>query len=144
MNRPGIILFLACMLLPLPAFCEEEKEEPIRYEDIKLSVDNFNQAALCGMCHIDIHLLWSQSMHSKAFVDPAFQLTFMNDRIQKEERISKHCIQCHAPTLHYNPKLELESSLVEEGVTCDFCHSIHEVDVAHSPVSTLYIIPIPE
>jgi hypothetical protein len=135
MKRFKVILLLTCVLFPVSGFGGEEgeeREESIRYEDITLDVDNFNLAARCGMCHIDIHLLWSQSMHSQAFVDPAFQLTYMDERIQGDERVSRHCIQCHAPTFHYNPELEFDSALVEEGVTCDFCHSVHEVDVENT------------
>jgi hypothetical protein len=34
--------------------------------------------------------------------------------------------------VHYNQELDLDSPVAEEGVTCDFCHTIHEVDIKNT------------
>jgi len=104
--------------------------EPKSSEDlakIRLEEKNFNPASKCGECHVDIYAMWRQSFHSQAMTDATFLGAFQDPRVWERERARAHCIQCHAPTLHYDPKLDLSSDVVQEGVTCDFCHSVQKM-----------------
>jgi hypothetical protein len=48
----------------------------------------------------------------------------------QEERIRELCYACHAPFARHEGPLDLTSSPHEEGVSCDYCHSIREVEVS--------------
>ncbi|GAB4256023.1 MAG: multiheme c-type cytochrome [Deferrisomatales bacterium] len=121
------IALVLCLSFPVAGLSLEHEQE-VDYSKLRIDTDGFNAAQRCGECHIDIYALWSNSMHAKAWEDPAFFATYIDERIQGDERIRSYCIQCHAPTLHYNPALSTDSPVVKEGVTCDFCHSVQEVD----------------
>lgn len=122
---PVTILLLS--LLPLSSFGQEGNRSGTELAKIKLDEKTFNSARRCGECHVDIYKMWQKSLHSKAMKDPAFLAVFKDKRVQASERTRGHCLQCHAPTFHYNPGLGLQSDVAQEGVTCDFCHSIQEM-----------------
>jgi len=126
-----VIALLTCWSMPCDGAGAEQQPET-DYSKVTLDFDNFNPASRCGECHIDIYALWSKSIHARALVDPVFLATFMEDRIQNDDRFKKRCLQCHAPTLHYNPELSLNSGIAVEGVTCDFCHSIQDLDLQNT------------
>ncbi len=128
----GVLLVALLAAVPGAGVGAGAQEAGVDYATLSLDADNFNPASRCGECHIDIYALWQQSMHANALSDPAFQATFMDERIQGDERTKNYCIQCHAPAMHYNPALKLTSSLAAEGVTCDFCHSVQGVDLSNT------------
>ena len=66
---------------------------------------------VCGACHEEIHTLWQNTRHARAFSSPIFQ--------QNWEQIGSqfNCLQCH--TTGYDPAL---STYEFEGVTCESCH----------------------
>jgi hypothetical protein len=132
MKRCGwfLMLFLLAGLSHASRTSGEEKKNAVDYSAITLDSKTFNPAARCGECHIDIHAFWTTSMHARAFTDPAFQATFQDPRIQRDEAIKRRCLQCHAPAAYYDRKLGLKSGGAgREGVTCDFCHSVQAVDL---------------
>lgn len=133
--RTALLIGLVAAMPVASGAAEDKRATPaaeVDYAKLKLEANTFNVAASCGACHIDIYALWQQSMHAKALVDPVFQATFQDARIQRDERVKALCLQCHAPTLHYDPALSPKSSVVAEGVTCDFCHSIQDVDLSNT------------
>ncbi|MCO4745838.1 MAG: hypothetical protein KC912_13675 [Proteobacteria bacterium] len=91
-------------------------------------------AETCGACHTEIYAEWSQSTHSKAWVDP---------QLQAEMAKSGNrwlCVHCHTPLLVQQqtwaiglveddveaPQLvtnaSFDAELREEGITCAACH----------------------
>jgi hypothetical protein len=128
MRYLGLVAVLALLLPPLPPASAADQEAEIDYSKLRIDTDGFNPARRCGECHIDIYNYWQESMHARAMTDPAFLATFRTERIQADPELREQCLSCHAPTRHYDPRLDLDAEVVQEGVTCDFCHSIQGFD----------------
>jgi hypothetical protein len=88
----------------------------------------YQSAAVCAVCHVEIHRTWQGSQHASAFTDPAFRLPY--DRLRLENpRKTFACEQCHNPMRFLLPTGDPRAVLFSrEGVTCDFCHSVSSVD----------------
>ena len=88
----------------------------------------YQPAAVCGVCHVEIHRTWQGSQHAGAFTDPAFQLPY--DRLRRENpRKTFTCEHCHNPMRFLlSPDDRRAVLFSREGVTCDFCHSVSAVD----------------
>jgi len=88
----------------------------------------FQPATVCAQCHEAIYASWKSSQHSSAFTDPAFQLPY--DRIRRENpRRTLPCENCHNPLrFQLSPDDPRVSIFAQEGVTCDFCHSVESAD----------------
>ena len=64
---------------------------------------------VCADCHEQIYEEWSQSMHSKSFIDPRViqtWRTFIKQGLEKEAGMTKmdmknNCMWCHAPYIKY-------------------------------------------
>ncbi len=126
MKASTLVLIATVLLTPLGGLASDLKSS----EDlakIRLEEKGFNSASTCGECHVDIYAMWLQSFHSKAMADATFLGAFQDPRVKDNERARAHCVQCHAPTLHYDTNLDPSSGLVKEGVTCDFCHSVQNM-----------------
>ena len=87
----------------------------------------FRSATVCAQCHAEIYASWKSSYHASAFTDPSFQLSY--DRIRRSNpRRTLPCEQCHNPLrFHLPPDDPRVSLFAQEGVTCDFCHSVEAV-----------------
>jgi len=88
----------------------------------------YQPAAVCGVCHVEIHRTWQGSQHAGAFTDPAFRLPY--DRLRRENpRKTFTCEHCHNPMRFLlSPDDRRAALFSREGVTCDFCHSVSSVD----------------
>ncbi len=128
MRYLGLVAVLALLIPQLPSSEAAAQEAEIDYSKLRIDTDGFNPARRCGECHIDIYTHWRESMHAKAMTDPAFLATFRSERIQTNPALRAECLSCHAPTLHYDPRLALDAEVVQEGVGCDFCHSVQGLD----------------
>ena len=82
---------------------------------------------VCGACHEEIHALWQNTRHARAFSSPIFQ--------QNWEQIGSqfNCLQCH--TTGYDPA---SSTYEFEGVTCESCHGPFQTG---HPKQTMPITP---
>ena len=130
MRRWTLFLVIgAISLFPLTSSSAENADSTARAK-IKLDETTFNPAGRCGECHIDIYAMWRESLHSQAMTDPTFLEAFNDPRIQESDKNRAHCLQCHAPSLQYDKQLTLDSPVAQEGVTCDFCHSVQEMNPA--------------
>lgn len=82
------------------------------------------EAARCGECHVDIYSVWKNSLHARAASVPAFLEAF-DDAVKREGDTARQlCLRCHAPASVVTGDLVLSSPLNQEGVSCDFCHSL--------------------
>ncbi|RMG59119.1 MAG: hypothetical protein D6713_06215 [Deltaproteobacteria bacterium] len=80
----------------------------------------------CRPCHLEIYLQWSSSRHASSFTEPFFRQTFLElaRRGGGEEKV---CLACHSPAYTVSPEENLP--LKDEGVTCDFCHTLNRITV---------------
>jgi hypothetical protein len=90
----------------------------------------FVSSQICGACHQHIYRAWSeQSIHAKAVTDPVFQAGYREAIRAYGENVREKCNVCHAPTTLITGDNALTTQLSQEGVTCDFCHSVKEVQL---------------
>jgi hypothetical protein len=87
----------------------------------------FQSATVCSQCHQEIYRTWRASQHASAFTDPVFQLAY--DRIRRENpRFTFPCEQCHNPIKFFLAPGDPRAAIfAQEGVTCDFCHSVESM-----------------
>jgi hypothetical protein len=92
---------------------------------------SFASAKTCATCHATIHTYWSESAHAQAATRPAYLqgLAAVVDGAADKEATRKACLWCHAPTALVTGDYALERPLTREGVTCDFCHAVADVDL---------------
>ncbi len=81
--------------------------------------EEIQPASYCGSCHKAIYEEWSKSLHAYALIDPIFQMFY--HRLDEEGK--NFCTNCHSPLSHITVEPSLKPKLVQEGVTCDFCHT---------------------
>ncbi len=92
-----------------------------------LAQEKLESSETCKPCHLQIYYQWAKSRHASSFTEPFFRMTF--EEISKENpENAKKCITCHSPTTLL-PEAGGEK-LANEGVTCDFCHTVKEVDTS--------------
>ena len=92
----------------------------------------YSSAEECAKCHPSIYKYWSESSHAKAVQSELFPQS-----LQRALAISpdakgtkKECLACHAPTTQVTGDLELSQTVSRQGVTCDFCHTVKDVDLS--------------
>ena len=87
----------------------------------------YRSATACAPCHPEIYRTWKSSKHATSFTDPAFQLPY--DRIRRSNPgKTLVCERCHNPgRFLLPPNAPLAAIFAQEGVTCDFCHSVESV-----------------
>ncbi len=91
----------------------------------------YASAAECSKCHQAIHRYWSGSPHARAASNPIFLETLRMSVEAAGDRaaVRRECVWCHAPTTLVTGDFELQQPVSREGITCDFCHTVSEVDM---------------
>lgn len=99
-----------------------------------LALSEFTSAEQCGACHVEIYQQWRLSAHGRAATDPIFwQMLPQAAREMGGETSAGFCLTCHSPIGSVTKEIPLTTPLsfplklapiAEEGVTCDFCHTI--------------------
>ncbi len=99
------------------------------------SLDEFTPAERCGYCHPDQHGHWVGSMHGNAFRDPLFQAVW-KEASREEPATARACAGCHTPIGSATEQVWIREDgeivihpFAEEGVSCDFCHSVERLVV---------------
>lgn len=92
----------------------------------------YESAQLCAACHDTIHLYWSQSVHATSASNPTFLASFETalEGASDAAEVRRDCLWCHAPVALVNDDYALEQPITREGVTCDFCHTVADVDMS--------------
>ena len=102
-------------------------------ETKKLSEADFVSAKGCGKCHQQIYSQWSQSMHSQSATDPLYRAVIDEMIRQTGGQRRDFCLSCHFPVASSTGRIrqipapldwQSFSGIENEGVTCDFCHTI--------------------
>jgi ribosomal protein S14/ribosomal protein L40E len=88
-------------------------------------------AVLCRECHQNIYAQWEKSMHAHATNDPIFEASYAQAYVKTGGAAKKICLRCHAPTTMHTGDYEQKLDITHEGVTCDFCHSVIDVNLSN-------------
>jgi hypothetical protein len=81
-------------------------------------------AADCERCHQEVYREWRDSLHSRAWENPAFQAASAGRR-------ASECASCHTPApVAPASAVVVRSAHPEEGVTCITCHLSTDPDAA--------------
>ncbi len=90
---------------------------------------SYEPSTACGSCHADIHGMWVNGMHAQAYDDPIFQASFLQAFFETEGEATAYCLRCHDPTSRIPEDLDVKRDIIGAGVTCDFCHTVHDIDL---------------
>jgi hypothetical protein len=86
----------------------------------------------CARCHRTIHTYWSESEHSRSATNPSYRAALdsaMEGALDKSA-VQRNCVWCHAPTALVTGDYSLQRPITREGVSCDFCHTVADVDLS--------------
>jgi len=91
----------------------------------------YTSARNCATCHKTIHLYWSESQHSRSASKPSYleALRAAVEGASDKEAVRRGCAWCHAPTALVTGDYDLHRPITKEGVSCDFCHTVADVDL---------------
>jgi len=90
---------------------------------------SFTSSKTCRECHEEIYDHWKNAMHSMSLEDPIFKASFMQSYYNTAGEAKYNCLRCHAPMTLVNNDYDLKEEVTNEGVSCDFCHSIKKVNL---------------
>ena len=92
----------------------------------------YTSAKTCAGCHRLIHQYWSESAHAQAATKPSYLegLEAVVAAAPDKQAARVDCLWCHAPTVLVTGDYELKQPVTREGVSCDFCHTVADVDLA--------------
>ncbi len=97
---------------------------PARGSPPALNPKGYTSSEVCAECHEDIHKTWKNSLHAMSLSDPIFDAAYWEAIKLSKGGARPLCLGCHAPTTRITKDYDLRSPITEEGVTCDFCHTI--------------------
>jgi hypothetical protein len=92
----------------------------------------YTSARECARCHQTIHAYWSESEHSRSATKPSY-LAALDEAVQgarEKSAVQRNCVWCHAPTALATGDYTLQARITREGVSCDFCHTVANVDLS--------------
>jgi Cytochrome c554 and c-prime len=102
------------------------------------TLDIPSSAEACGRCHRAIHEAWKTSAHSRAMESRLFQDSLELAESDYGADARKVCLGCHSPLAARTGDFRLRRKVSWEGITCDYCHSIHEISFSgKNPGATL-------
>ena len=85
---------------------------------------------ICGGCHVSNFEEWEGSMHAASNSDPFYQLTFSMASKATDGEVDTFCPRCHSPISYVtgtDSKIAMNRDIgnaSENGVLCDFCHTV--------------------
>jgi len=126
-----MIVFVLWWMALSPVRAETPVEPSYNPELYGISKYQYTSAQVCKKCHSHIYRIWSQSMHAKGIEDPVFKADYLSAILEEGEKTKSYCLSCHVPTVKKTNDYDITGEISKEGVTCDFCHSISSVDLAH-------------
>jgi predicted CXXCH cytochrome family protein len=88
-----------------------------------------NSAEICGKCHRAIHDAWKSSSHAQAMESRLFQDALDLAESDFGAAGRKTCLGCHSPLTAQTNDPALQKKLSWEGVTCEYCHSMRQVNM---------------
>lgn len=91
--------------------------------------DKYTSSAVCGRCHVQIYDRWKESLHARAYDNPIFDVAYTLAYRKTAGKAKEICLPCHAPTTIFTGDFDHELPITREGVTCDFCHTVKDVNL---------------
>jgi hypothetical protein len=88
-----------------------------------------NRSAVCAECHRQIYAMWRRSMHAASWTDPIFALSYSRAYLETGGKAEEICVPCHAPGATVAKDADRRAELLDDGISCDFCHSVVSVDL---------------
>jgi Cytochrome c554 and c-prime len=128
MRRSTTLRVLAPFLLIVPVL----SSSPAGAAQAKGSAAGlYSPARLCSSCHQAIHKAWADSAHARSASSPLFQETLRAAAAGSRDAatVRRDCVWCHAPTTILTGDVDLKDPISNEGITCDFCHTVADVDM---------------
>jgi len=114
-----VLPFLLFLLLVGPGVAQAGVEFP------------YEKSEACATCHKDIYTMWNRAMHANAYTDPIFMSSFFQAFFKTKGEATQFCLSCHDPTSAIGQDFDVQRDIKGQGVTCDFCHTIREVNLNH-------------
>jgi hypothetical protein len=78
---------------------------------------------------------WQSSSMALAWKNPVFQAFLEDAKKDLGPEVQTDCVACHAPLGFVTGDLKMEDPKSQEGVTCNFCHNVSDVEVSPRPAS---------
>jgi len=72
---------------------------------------------------------------AQSWKNPVFQAFLTDAKAKLGDSTLAACISCHAPAAAVTADYKFESTVSQEGVTCNFCHNVSSVDPSPKPAS---------
>ena len=121
-------LIVVFLLSAMAAFADDPRVGKYKYDD-------WDSPDYCGTsCHIDFYRQWQQAMMSQSYTHHWDEIEYFKlavphaDRDPKVAEVKAGCNGCHTPMSYLAndvpPPLPEENSRANEGVHCDFCHTV--------------------
>lgn len=126
MSRKSIFVLLALvfpMILLRGAVASGERP-------LKIEAQGYTSSVVCGKCHLDIYNKWKEGLHARSLDDPIFYTSYIEAYTRTAGKAKYVCLKCHAPTTNLTKDFDMALDITKEGVTCDFCHTIKNVDLS--------------
>lgn len=141
-------MFTATAMLGLAGCMGDEAFRPAQHDPEA----SFGQPRDCQTCHPVHFREWQGSIMHYGAMSPVFNALELTLEQLSEGAFAadsdnpNFCVGCHSPTAAYNEELppfsanlsvparDHLSELSREGLSCDFCHSVSEPDLDHSPL----------
>lgn len=123
-NQTKFRLLLGCslaLIFGLATFVSVAASPPQQEDNPPLAEMDFT----CQQCHPSLYSAWQNSAHGQALVDPIFQQEWTKQGEPRE------CLLCH--TTGYDPET---NTWIEDGITCQACHSPIEENHPTNPMPT--------
>ena len=132
-HRPGRALVVPILLAALPCGALAAPAKPAATKT-PAAAGPYASARECATCHQAIHKQWAGSQHGTSASDPAFveSLKRAVESATDKEAVRQGCVWCHAPTTLVTGDFTLKEPVSREGITCDFCHTVEDVDLEHA------------
>ncbi len=141
MRRPRVItsLVLMLMLLVLYPLADAGGGRAVSADEEAggtfgtRSYDDYERPQACRSCHVDIYEQWSQSAMATAFTHHWDEIEYFDlarkhvEQDPAQESVVNGCNGCHAPIAWVSGEGDPPrpgGSRADEGVSCDFCHTI--------------------
>jgi hypothetical protein len=99
-----------------------------------LDVKDFDDAQVCGTCHVEIYKQWRTSMMSQAWDEPVYRALLKMASEATDGKVDNFCTGCHSPIGLTTGQItsQVNRSSIEDsardnpmpGVDCESCHNI--------------------
>jgi hypothetical protein len=135
------IFILTAFLVILPLFIT------LIADDVRVGVhtyDSWEEPDVCGECHAGFYTQWRQSMMSQSYTHHWDEIEYFKLAVPHAEKdevvaeVKAGCNGCHSPMAYLTddipPARPSEGTRANDGVHCDFCHTItgHQGEIPYN------------